>query len=94
MFGRSLYIAVYDICQPSRLRKVRRVVKKFATGGQKSAYECFLVPGERDSLFEQVGAIMDESEDRFAMFRVEERAASLQRGIASAPADPDFHYAG
>ena len=44
MSKRALYIATYDVADPTRLRKVHHVVKRFATGGQKSVFECFLNP--------------------------------------------------
>ncbi len=94
MSSRSLYIAVYDVSKPSRLRKVHQIVKAYATGGQKSAYECFLSPAERKTLFADVCGVIHEVEDRFAILRVEERAESVLRGIAIPPADPDFYYFG
>ena len=94
MSQRSLYIAVYDVCQPSRLRKVHHIIKAYATGGQKSAYECFLTPVERKQLFTSVCRVIHETEDRFALLRVEERAQSVLRGIATPPADPEFYYVG
>lgn len=94
MAQRSLYIAVYDVCKPSRLRKVHRIVKNYATGGQKSAYECFLSPAERGQLFADVCAVIHRTEDRFALLRVEERAQSVLRGIAMPPVDPEFYYVG
>ncbi len=94
MPARSLYIAAYDIAEPRRLRRVHLSVKAHATGGQKSAYECFLTPRERDGLIAEVRGIIDESEDRFAMLRVQERARPIIRGTATPPADPDFYYIG
>ena len=94
MSTRSLYIAVYDVCRPSRLRKVHQIVKAYATGGQKSAYECFLTPAERKRLFTDVCNVILHAEDRFALLRVEERSESVLRGIATRPADPQFYYVG
>ena len=91
---RSLYIAAYDVASPARLRQVRRTVKACATGGQKSVFECFLTPVERKGLLAQVRRLINEREDRFALLRVEERAAPVLLGIAKPPADPDFHYVG
>lgn len=47
MSNRDLYIAAYDISSARRLRAALKLVKGHATGGQKSAYECFLTPAER-----------------------------------------------
>lgn len=94
MTRRVLYIAAYDVSEPSRLRKVHHVVKRFATGGQKSVFECFLTPSEREELLAEAGAIIDEDEDRLMLFRVEERAQPVLLGTAKPVADPDFVYVG
>lgn len=79
MTKRPLYIAAYDVSEPARLRKVHHVVKRFATGGQKSVFECFLTPSERDELLTDVREILDEDEDRLALLRVEPRARASAR---------------
>ncbi len=91
---RSLYIAAYDISSPSRLRRVHHQVKGFATGGQKSVFECFLTPAERKQLIFQACTRMDEKEDRFALLRVEERICPFLYGIALPAQDPEFYYVG
>ena len=83
MTRRALYVLAYDVAKPSRLRKVHRTVKRFATGGQKSVFECLLTPAEREELLAEAGAIIDEDEDRLMLFRVEKRAqagAARDRG--------------
>lgn len=45
--ARKLYIVAYDVRKPSRLSKALRVVRSFASGGQKSAYECWLDAADR-----------------------------------------------
>ena len=94
MSKRALYIAAYDVASPRRMRQVHRVVKACATGGQKSVFECFLTPRERERLLVQVRRRIDEREDRFALLRVEERTAPVLLGVATPPADPDFRYVG
>lgn len=94
MSNRALYIAAYDVSDPTRLRHVHKIVKGYATGGQKSVFECFVTPPERQVLFESVKAAMDPAEDRFALLRVEERTRSILRGIAVPALDPDFYYVG
>lgn len=91
---RPLYIAAYDVASPSRRRKVHQAVAAYATGGQKSAFECYLAPRERKALLKQVRRLMDEREDRFALLRVEERAEPVLLGTATLPADPAFLYVG
>lgn len=94
MTKRALYIAAYDVSEPARLRKVHHVVKRFATGGQKSVFECFLTPSERDDLLAGVCGILDEDEDRMALLRIEQRAKPMLLGVAVPAADPDFFYIG
>lgn len=94
MTKRALYIAAYDVCEPARLRKVHHVVKNFATGGQKSVFECFLTPTEREELLAGAREILDEDEDRMALLRIEQRARPMLLGIAVPASDPDFFYVG
>ena len=91
---RVLYIAAYDVADPARLRKVHNVVKRFATGGQKSVFECFLTPSERKELLTEALALIHEDEDRLAFLRVEERTRPVLHGIATPAIDPDFYYVG
>ncbi len=91
---RVLFLAAYDVCEPGRLRRVHQVVKKFATGGQKSVFECFLDPAERKELTLGVKGKIDISEDRFALLRVEQRSQPILRGIAIPASDPSFYYIG
>lgn len=94
MSHRALYIAAYDVASPSRRRQLHGTVKGYATGGQKSVFECFLSSSERRTLLAQARSVINEREDRFALLRVEERAQPVLLGIATAPADPSFYYVG
>jgi len=89
-----LYIVAYDICEPARLRKVHRAVKAYATGGQKSAYECFLASSEKRDLLAELEGLIESDEDRIALLRVEERAQPMLLGIATPAVDPEFYYLG
>ena len=94
MSKRVLYIAAYDVSAPSRLRRIHRVVKTYATGGQKSVFECFLTPLERSELVGAAKRELNLGEDRFALVRVEERTRPILHGIAVPPIDPSFYYVG
>ncbi len=91
---RYLYIVAYDIANKKRLRKVHKIVKKYATGGQKSAFECFLTPDERGKLIKSCRAVINDSEDRLALLPIEMRAQPILKGIALPAADPDYYYVG
>ena len=94
MATRRLYLAAYDVAEPKRLRKIHQAVKRHATGGQKSVFECYLTALEHRDLIAQARSLIDEREDRVALLRVEERTRPVLLGIAMPPADPDFYYVG
>ena len=94
MSKRPLFIVAYDVASPIRRRQLHRVVKEYATGGQKSVFECFLAPVERQTLIVQARGLINKREDRFALFRVEQRTAPLLLGRATRPVNPDFFYVG
>lgn len=91
---RNLYIVAYDIADPKRLRKVHQVVKQYATGGQKSAFECFLSNSERVELIKQGCSLIDPNVDRFALIPVNQQGETIVTGIALPAVDPDFYYVG
>jgi CRISPR-associated protein Cas2 len=94
MTNRDLYIAAYDIASPKRLRAALKVVRGHSTGGQKSAYECFLTPAERSDLLCRLREVIDLLEDRVLLIRLDPRSRVHTLGIAVAPQDPPFFYCG
>lgn len=91
---RKLYLAAYDVRQPARLPKALRVVKGYASGGQKSAYECWLTFSERGSLQAEIADVLDLTEDSFALIPLAPRRPLITLGVAREPCDPDFFYIG
>ena len=94
MGNRDLYIAAYDISSARRLRAALKLVKRHATGGQKSAYECFLSPAERRDLLDDLRRVIKPGEDRVLMIRLDPRSRVHTLGIAVAPQDLPFFYCG
>ncbi len=94
MANRDLYIAAYDIASAKRLRAALKIVKGHATGGQKSAYECFLTPAERGDLLGQLRKVVKPREDRFMLIRLDPRSRVHTLGIGVPPSDPPFFYCG
>lgn len=94
MTSRTLYLAAYDVASPARLRAALHLVKAYATGGQKSVYECFLSDAEKGDLFADMALVLDEAKDRFALVRIEGRATVHVLGKACPPSDPDYFYFG
>jgi CRISPR-associated protein Cas2 len=94
MTQRTLYIAAYDVSDPGRLRDALKVLKGYASGRQKSVFECFLTEAEKRGLLAQVRAVLDRYEDRFLLVRLDPRAKIRVRGKAVKPADPPWFYVG
>ncbi len=94
MSARDLYIAAYDIASDRRLRAALKLIKGHATGGQKSAYECFLTDAERCELLKEMRAVIEPVEDRFLLIRLDPRSRVHTLGIGEAPRDPSFFYFG
>ncbi|HWQ68633.1 MAG TPA: CRISPR-associated endonuclease Cas2 [Patescibacteria group bacterium] len=94
MKDRDLYLAAYDIADDKRLRRALFLVKGYATGGQKSVFECFLTEAEKRRLLVNMDEILEDEEDRFALIRLDPRSTVHTLGIAVAPEDPPFFYYG
>jgi CRISPR-associated protein Cas2 len=91
---RTLYLIAYDITDDRRLNHVRNLLKGYSTGGQKSAYECFLSDGELRSVMSMLSRLILPSEDRAHIFRMDGRSRTLALGIAVQPKDSDYFYIG
>ena len=94
MKNRQLYIAAYDISDAKRLRKVLYAVRGYATGGQKSVYECFLTSAEKRTLLADMTSVIDDVEDRFILIRLDERGCVRTLGKGVPPQDQSFFYVG
>ncbi|WP_295889063.1 CRISPR-associated endonuclease Cas2 [uncultured Thiohalocapsa sp.] len=94
MTQRKLHIAAYDVADDGRLRDALKLLKGYASGRQKSVFECFLTDAERAALLTGVRAVLDPIEDRFALLRVEPRGKCRVLGRAEPPADPPWFYVG
>ena len=94
MSHRILHLAAYDVSDPGRLRDALKVLKGYASGRQKSVFECFLTAAERRQLLAEVRAVIDPEEDRFFLVRLDPRGHIRTLGIAVKPADPPWFYVG
>lgn len=90
MTQRILYLAAYDVSDPGRLREALKVLKGYASGRQKSVFECFLTPAERTRLLAAIRAVLDLREDRFFLVRLDPRCRIRTLGIAVKPTDPPW----
>jgi CRISPR-associated protein Cas2 len=89
MGQRKLHIACYDVSRPSRLRAALEVTRRYATGGQKSVHECWVTATERADLLQMLCFVIDESEDRVLMVRLDPRRRTVTLGVAVSPVDDD-----
>lgn len=94
MTTRHLHLACYDITHPRRLAAALKLARAYATGGQRSAHELFLTPGERERLIGDMAALIDARTDRFLLVRLDPRSRVHTLGRAAPPADPDYFYVG
>lgn len=94
MAERTLHIAAYDIADHARLREALYVLKHYASGGQKSVFECFLTAAERQALLRDVREVLDLEEDRFLLLPLGSADGIRTLGIGVAPADPDYYFVG
>ena len=91
---RDLYLVAYDVRHPSRLRRALTVLKNYASGGQKSAFECFLTANERKELIGRVTAQIDVDLDALLVVRLTSRRAANALGVGVAPSDELYTYIG
>lgn len=94
MTQRRLYIAAYDISSDVRLRDALRVLKSYASGRQKSVFECFLSDSEKTALIAEMQGLLDRREDRFVLVRLDPRGKIRVRGRGVKPIDPPWFYVG
>ena len=94
MTSRQLYLAAYDITCPRRLRKALRVLRGYASGGQKSVFECYLSAAEKRRLIDDIAQVIDPEEDRFLVLRLLGGGHVYTLGKAVPPQDGSFFYVG
>jgi CRISPR-associated protein Cas2 len=82
------------VSDDARLRDALKVLKGYATGRQKSVFECFLTAGEKCRLLAEVRGVLDPVEDRFLLVRLEPRGKVRVLGRAVKPVDPPWFYLG
>jgi CRISPR-associated protein Cas2 len=94
MTQRQLYLAAYDISCNRRLRKALHILRGYASGGQKSVFECFLTHTEKTSLLKNISWVIDPEEDRFILLKLHGGRHIHTLGKAVLPQDGAFYYIG
>ena len=92
--NRTLYLIAYDVRNEHRLNRIRFFLKGYSTGGQKSAYECFLTDGELKFARNNLEGLIQNDEDRVHIFQMDGRSKTHVLGIAVQPKDPAYFYIG
>lgn len=90
---RHLYLAAYDIGSDRLRMAALKLLRGYATGGQKSVHEVWLTPAEKRDVLDDMALLLG-TDDRFALMRLDPRARTLVRGRAQAPDDPTLFYVG
>ena len=62
------FLAMYDIADPKRLRKVEKTMKRFGYRIQKSVFECSLTPGNVEQMKKAVSLLINPKEDAFRIY--------------------------
>ena len=91
---RALHLIAYDVAHPKRLRRALHIVRHHASGGQKSAHECWLSGSEKASLIASLRALLHARDDRLLSVRLDPRMPPRCLGIARPPAIPGFTIIG
>ncbi len=91
---RDLYLVAYDVATPRRLKAALKLVRRYATGGQRSVHELYLTPAECQGLIEDMSALLQADTDRLLLLKLDPRSRVHTLGRAVAPADPDYFYIG
>lgn len=94
MANRQLYLAAYDISSNRRLRKALYVLRNYASGGQKSVFECYLTNTEKAKLLADISLVINPAEDRFILLRLAGAKQVRTLGKAIIPQDGSFFYVG
>jgi CRISPR-associated protein Cas2 len=90
---RQPYLAAYDITDNSMRRAALRLLRAYATGGQKSVHEVWLTPAEKRDVLAGMQEVLEAS-DRFMLLRLDPRSQAVVIGRGVAPANPDYFYIG
>lgn len=94
MATRQLFLAAYDIADSKRLHKFLKLLRSYASGGQKSVFECWLSASERKQLLQAAQQLMNPEEDRFMVLNMDPRQQVKTMGKAVMPLDQDWYYLG
>lgn len=89
--ARHLHLAAYDIASHRRRAGALRLMRAYATGGQKSVHEIWLTAAEHRQVLGDMAHILDEG-DRFLLLRLDPGSRCHTLGRGAEPENPEYFY--
>lgn len=86
----DVHLFSYDIGDPKRLQRVGRAVRPWKACGQKSVAECWLTGSQRQVLLATLETLIERTQDRLLVLRLDPRQEVVLFGRASRPAKGAF----
>lgn len=80
--SRKFYLVAYDISNQTTLHTIRKKLKAYAIGGQKSFYECWITNTELAELTTWLNATIENATDKIHIFQLDPRLSPLYFGTA------------
>ena len=74
-------VVAYDISKNKIRARVRKILREWNLGNQKSVYECRLTQAQAEELFLQLSRTIDVKTDNVFMAWLEPRRKILTRGL-------------
>ena len=74
-------VVAYDISKNKTRARVRKILKEWNLGNQKSVYECRLTQAQAEELFLQLSHEIDPKTDNILMAWLDPRRKILTRGL-------------
>lgn len=65
-----LFLVAYDICAPTRLRKVAKICEEYGVRVEKSVFECDLSAENFDRFWHELAEVIDDEEDALVAYRI------------------------
>ena len=72
------YLAVYDIADPKRLRRIAKLMKRYGVRVQKSVFECRLAHSDYQRLCREARQELDPDADGIRIYPLYARAREKQ----------------
>jgi len=94
MSKRHLFILAYDVVNSKRRSRALHIARCYATGGQKSVFECWLTAKEQQQCLQRMSHVLRPGEDRLLLMRLDPRQRIHTLGLAVPAQNLGFFYQG